>query len=63
MTKRKKRKKIILAKFSKNNQITLKKFKEKISRDKKYEREPWMMRVNPPADLDEENVRKEAESF
>jgi len=61
MAGRKKRPKVILKKFLKDNQKILKKFKN--SKAEKYVRDPWMMKTSPPTDKDEEILRKEAESF
>ena len=63
MVKRKKKPKMVFMRFLKNNKHFLKLFKKKIDNSKKYEREPWMMKPNPPIDDGEENLRKESESF
>ena len=63
MAKRKKRSKMIFIKFLKDNQHILKEFGRKGGKTEKYNREPWMMRSNPPADEGEEFLRREAESF
>ncbi len=61
MTERKKRPKMIFRKFLKDNQKTLKEFDA--GETEKYVRDSWMMQNNPPADVNEEILREEAENF
>ncbi|HAX47170.1 MAG: hypothetical protein QF687_05870 [Nitrospinaceae bacterium] len=61
MTVRKKRPKMVFKKFLEDNQKILKEFDSGDA--EKYTRESWMMSNNPPADEDDEFLRKEAESF
>ncbi|HJO00669.1 MAG: hypothetical protein QGG38_02600 [Nitrospinaceae bacterium] len=61
MTERKKRPKMIFRKFLKDNQKILKEFDT--GETEKYVRDSWMMQNNPPADVNEEILREEAENF
>ncbi|MBT6601145.1 MAG: hypothetical protein HOB32_05760 [Nitrospina sp.] len=63
MTQRKRRPKMILKKFLKENEYILKELEKSSAKAEPYIREPWMMRSNPIEDKYEEFLRKEAESF
>lgn len=52
---------MIFRKFLKDNQKILKEFDK--SETEKYVRDSWMMQNNPPADVNEEILREEAENF
>ena len=62
MAKRQKKTKSIFMKFLKANRHRLKNLDKK-KHSVKYNREPWMLRSNPPMDEGEENIRQEAESY
>ena len=63
MTPRKRKTKLILKKFLRENKNILKELEKKSPKKKPYTREPWMMRFNPTEDKHEEFLRKEVESF
>ena len=63
MTQRKRKKKLVLKKFLRENKNILKELEKKTAEAKPYTREPWMMKFNPTVDKYEEFLRKEAESF
>tara|TARA_B110000881_G_scaffold148719_1_gene131772 strand:+ start:184 stop:375 length:192 start_codon:yes stop_codon:yes gene_type:complete len=63
MTPRKRKTKIVLKKFLRENKNILKDLKRKSVVARPYIREPWMMRSNPTEDKYEEFLAKEAESF
>ena len=63
MTPRKKKTKLILKKFLRENKNILKELEKKSPDAKPYTREPWMMKFNSTEDKYEEFLRKEAESF
>ena len=63
MTPRKRKTKLILKKFLRQNKNILKELEKKSPKTKPYTREPWMMRFNPTEDKYEEFLRKEVESF
>ena len=63
MTSRKRKKKLVLKKFLRENKNILKELEKKSREAKPYTREPWMMRFNLTEDKYEEFLRKEAESF
>ncbi len=52
---------MIFRKFLKDNQDLLKKFAN--GDTEKYVRDSWMTQADPPADENEETLRREAESF
>ena len=63
MTPRKRKKKLVLKKFLRENKDILKELEQKSTGAKPYTREPWMMRFNPSEDKYEEFLRKETEGF
>jgi len=63
MTPRKRKTKLVLKKFLRENKNILKKLAKKSRESKPYTREPWMMRINPTEDKYEEFLRKETECF
>jgi len=63
MTPRKRKTKLVLKKFLRENKNILKELEKKSPEAKPYTREPWMMRFNPTEDKYEEFLRKEVESF
>jgi len=63
MTPRKKKTKLILKKFLRENKNILKELEKKSAKSKPYTREPWMRRFNPVEDKYEEFLQKEIESF
>ena len=63
MTPRKRKTKLVLKKFLRENKNILKDLEIKSSEAKPYTREPWMMRFNPTEDKYEAFLRKETESF
>ena len=63
MTPRKRKTKLVLKKFLRENKNILKELAKKSPEAKPYTREPWMMRINPTEDKYEEFLRKEAESL
>ena len=63
MTPRKRKTKLVLKKFLRENKNILKELEKKRAEAKPYTREPWMMRFNPTEDKYEEFLRKEAESL
>ena len=63
MTPRKRKKKLVLKKFLRENKNILKELEKKSAGAKPYTREPWMIKFNPTEDKYEEFLRKEAESF
>ena len=63
MTPRKRKTKLVLKKFLRENKNILKELEIKTSGAKPYTREPWMMRFNPTEDKYEAFLRKETESF
>ena len=63
MTPRKRKTKLVLKKFLRENKNILKELEIKNAKAKQYTREPWMMRFNPTEDKYEEFLRKEAESL
>ena len=63
MTPRKRKTKLALKKFLRENNNILKELEKKSREAKPYTREPWMMRFNSTEDKYEEFLRKEAESF
>lgn len=62
MAKRQKRPKSTLIKFLKDNRHRLKNLDKK-KHAVKYNREPWLLRSNPPIDEGEKNITQEAESY
>ena len=63
MTPRKRKTKLVVKKFLRENKNILKELAKKSPEAKPYTREPWMMRINPTEDKYEEFLRKEAESL
>ena len=63
MTPRKRKTKLVLKKFLRENKNILKELEKKSAGAKPYTREPWMIKFNPTEDKYEEFLRKEAESF
>ena len=63
MTSRKRKKKLILKTFLRENKNILKELETKSAKAKPYTREPWMMRFNPTEDKYEKFLQKEAESL
>jgi len=63
MPPRKRKTKLVLKKFLRENKNILKELEKKSPKAKPYTREPWMMRSSPIEDEYEEFLRKEAESF
>ena len=63
MTPRKRKTKLVLIKFLRENKNILKELEKKSAGAKPYTREPWMIKFNPTEDKYEEFLRKEAESF
>ena len=63
MTPRKRKTKLVLKKFLRENKNILKELAKKSPKAKPYTREPWMMKSNSTEDKYEEFLRKEAESF
>ena len=63
MTPRKRKTKLVLKKFLRENKNILKELAKKSPEARPYTREPWMMRFNPTEDKYEEFLRKESESF
>ena len=63
MTSRKRKKKLILKTFLRENKNILKELEKKSAEAKPYTREPWMMRFNPTEDKYEKFLQKEAESL
>ena len=63
MILRKRKTKLVLKKFLRENKNILNELEKKSAEAKPYTREPWMMRFNPTEDKYEEFLRKEAESF
>ena len=63
MPPRKRKTKLVLKKFLRENKNILKELEKKSREAKPYTREPWMMRFNPNEDKYEEFLRKEAESL
>ena len=63
MLPRKRKTKLVLKKFLRQNKNILKELEKKSAEAKPYIREPWMMKSNPTEDKYEEFLRKEAESF
>ena len=63
MPPRKRKTKLVLKKFLRQNKNILKELETKSAKAKPYTREPWMMRFNPTEDKYEEFLRKEVESL
>ena len=63
MTPRKRKTKLVLKKFLRENKNILKELAKKSPEARPYTREPWMMRSKPTEDKYEEFLRKESESF
>ena len=63
MPPRKRKTKLVLKKFLRENKNILKELEKKSPKAKPYTREPWMMRSNPTEDTYEEFLRKEVGSF
>ena len=63
MPPRKRKTKLVLKKFLRENKNILKELETKNAKAKPYTREPWMMRVNPTEDKYEKFLQKEAESL
>jgi hypothetical protein len=63
MAQRKKRPKMVIKKFLKENRNILKKLEKKSAKAKPYTREPWMMKSNTTEDKYEEFLQKESEIF
>ena len=63
MPPRKRRTKLVLKKFLRENKNILKELEKKSPKAKPYTREPWMTKFNPTEDKYEEFLRKEVESL
>ena len=63
MPPRKRKTKLVLKKFLRENKSILKELEIKNAKAKPYTREPWMMRFNPAEDKYEQFLQKEAESL
>ena len=63
MPPRKRKTKLVLKKFLRENKNILKELETKSAEAKPYTREPWMMRFNPTEDEYEKFLKKEIESL
>ena len=63
MSPRKRKTKLVLKKFLRENKNILKELEKKSPEAKPYTRELWMMKFKPTEDKYEDFLRKEVESF